>query len=46
MGMGLRSAAPIVEAHGGKLTATASLPRDAIFQFTVPARVDQAANEP
>ena len=37
MGMGLSICHSIIEAHGGRLWATANLPRGAAFQFTVPA---------
>jgi C4-dicarboxylate-specific signal transduction histidine kinase len=38
MGMGLAICRSIVEAHGGRLWATACEPRGALFQFTIPAR--------
>jgi signal transduction histidine kinase len=38
LGMGLPICRTIVEAHGGRLWATANAPRGAIFQFTVPSR--------
>jgi PAS domain S-box-containing protein len=36
LGMGLAISRSIIEAHGGQLWAKASLPRGAIFQFTLP----------
>jgi PAS domain S-box-containing protein len=36
LGMGLSICRSIIEAHGGRLWATANLPRGAAFQFTVP----------
>jgi C4-dicarboxylate-specific signal transduction histidine kinase len=43
LGMGLSICRSIIEAHGGLLWATASEPRGAVFQFTVPAHRDSAA---
>ncbi len=40
MGMGLAISRSIIEAHGGRLWATANEPRGAIFQFTLPADGD------
>jgi PAS domain S-box-containing protein len=39
LGMGLPICRTIIEAHGGRLWATANLPRGAVFQFTVPSRL-------
>jgi C4-dicarboxylate-specific signal transduction histidine kinase len=36
MGMGLSVCRSIIEAHGGRLWATACEPRGALFQFTIP----------
>ena len=38
MGMGLTICRSIIEAHGGRLWATACQPYGALFQFTIPAR--------
>ena len=39
-GMGLTICRSIIEAHGGRLWASANVPRGAMFQFTVPADSD------
>jgi K+-sensing histidine kinase KdpD len=43
LGMGLPICRSIIEAHGGRLWATANVPRGAVFQFTVPTRPDPAS---
>ncbi|HTJ59013.1 MAG TPA: ATP-binding protein [Devosiaceae bacterium] len=43
LGLGLSICRSIVEAHGGRLWASANLPRGATFQFTVPAQNDLEA---
>jgi PAS domain S-box-containing protein len=40
MGMGLSICCSIIEAHGGRLWATASLPHGATFQFTLPVNAN------
>ena len=40
LGMGLSICRSIIEAHGGRLWATANTPHGAVFQFTVPAHPD------
>jgi hypothetical protein len=42
LGMGLSICRSIIEAHGGRLWATANLPQGAVFQITVPAHPDSA----
>jgi PAS domain S-box-containing protein len=38
LGLGLSICRSIIEAHGGRLWASANVPRGAIFQFTLPVR--------
>jgi signal transduction histidine kinase len=42
LGMGLSVCRSIVEAHGGQLWASASLPKGAMFHFTLPVERDCA----
>jgi len=43
LGMGLAICRSIVESHGGRLWATANVPRGAVFQFTLPMGREGAA---
>ena len=42
LGMSLSICRSIIEAHRGRLWATANVPQGAVFQFTVPAQPDSA----
>jgi K+-sensing histidine kinase KdpD len=43
MGMGLSICRSIIDAHGGRLWATATMPHGSMFQFTLPAATDSAS---
>ena len=45
IGMGLSICRSIIDAHGGRLWAEANRPRGAIFQFTLPAGVEDSMRE-
>lgn len=46
MGMGLMFCRSTIEAHGGRLWASANLPRGAVFQFSLPAAPVTRTPEP
>jgi signal transduction histidine kinase len=43
-GMGLSICRSIIDAHGGRLWASANVPQGAIFQFTVPSTENRFMN--
>ena len=43
LGLGLAISRRIIEAHGGRLWATANAPHGAVFQFTVPTGSEEGA---
>ena len=43
MGMGLAISRSIIEAHGGRLWATANAPHGTVFQFTLPLRGERVS---
>ncbi len=45
LGLGLSICRSIIEAHGGRLWASANAPRGAVFQFTLPTRPEIASHQ-
>jgi signal transduction histidine kinase len=43
LGLGLSICRSIIEAHNGRLRASANVPRGAVFEFTVPTHPDIAS---
>jgi signal transduction histidine kinase len=43
LGLGLAISRRIIEAHGGRLWATANVPHGAVLQFTVPRGSEEGA---
>ena len=43
LGLGLSICRSIIEAHGGRLWATANVPHGVTFQFTLPVNADTAS---
>jgi signal transduction histidine kinase len=43
LGLGLSICRSIIEAHGGRLWASANVPRGAMFHFTVPVHAGNAS---
>ena len=43
LGLGLSICRSIIEAHGGRMWASANAPRGAVFQFMLPANPDMAS---
>ncbi|WP_420137795.1 trifunctional serine/threonine-protein kinase/ATP-binding protein/sensor histidine kinase [Sphingomonas sp.] len=46
LGMGLSICRSIIEGHGGRISASANMPRGALFQFTIPAAVRHSLTPP
>jgi signal transduction histidine kinase len=46
LGLGLSICRSIIEAHGGRLWASANAPRGAIFHFTLPVQSRGATGDP
>jgi signal transduction histidine kinase len=46
LGLGLSICRSIIEAHGGRLWASANMPRGAVFHFTLPGQSCSATGDP